>query len=113
MIDLSKIESIFLYTGFTDMRLGVNSLSFKISEFGKEKELVNKLFIFCSKSKRNIKVVEWNYDGYRIYQKKLIDGKFQRPKSKEGAILIEKRQLLWLLDGLSLQQKYAHKTLDN
>lgn len=93
------------------MRLGVNSLSGLISEYGKDKELSNKLFIFCSKTKRNIKIIEWNCDGYRLYQKKLIDGKFQWPKNKEGAILIEKRQLLWLLDGLSLQQKYAHKTL--
>lgn len=110
MIDLSKIESIFLYTGFTDMRLGVNSLSLKISEFGKEKELVNKLFIFCSKSKRNIKVVEWNCDGYWLYQKKLTEGKFLWPKEKNGALLIEKRQLLWLLDGLALEHKHAHKT---
>lgn len=111
MIDLTKIESIFVYTGYTDLRLGVNSLASLINEYGKDSELSNKLFIFCSKTKRNIKIVEWNCDGYRLYQKKLNEGKFQWPKNKDGTILIEKRQLLWLLDGLSLTQKYAHKSL--
>ena len=31
-------------------------------------------------------------------------------KEKNGALLIEKRQLLWLLDGLALEHKHAHKT---
>lgn len=51
------------------MGLGVNSLLGLISEYRKGKELLNKLFIFRSKSKRNIKINEWNWDGYRLYQK--------------------------------------------
>ena len=39
---------------------------------------------------------------YWLYQKKLTDGKLLWPKEKNGALLIEKRQLLWLLDGLAL-----------
>lgn len=64
------------------MILAVNSLSELISEYAKDKDLSNKLFIFCSKTKRNIRIIELNCDGHQLYQKKLIKGKFQWAKKK-------------------------------
>ena len=47
MIDLNKIKNIFIFTGYTDMMLDVNSLSGLISEYTK-KESSNKL---CKRKK--------------------------------------------------------------
>ena len=64
MIDLNKIDSIFLCSGPMDMRLGINSLVQKVSALCYENEMANKLFIFCGKDKRNLKIIERNYDGF-------------------------------------------------
>lgn len=109
MIDLEHIDGIYLFTGATDMRCGIETLSALVSQLMDNKaELKNKLFVFCSKDKRNLKVIEIDYDGWWLYQKKLVTGKFKWPKKQEDCYMIDKRQLMWLLDGLSVMQKTAH-----
>lgn len=108
MIELSKIKGIYLFTGKTDLRCGAFTLAQKVLAICPEEDMENKLFLFCSKTKKNLKILEWNFDGYWLYQKKLTSGKFVRPKDKNGSLMIDSRQLEWLLQGLSIEQKYAH-----
>ena len=113
MIDLSKIDGIFLYTGKTDLRASIFGLSLIIQESFPIEMMRNKLFVFCNKDKRNIKIIELDYDGFWLYQKKLHKGKFRWPKLDETSrtMVIDKRQFEWLLDGLELVQKYAHEDI--
>lgn len=113
MIDLSNIEGIYLYCGTTDMRKGINGLVGLTQEIIEKKDMAHRLFIFCGKDKRNLKILEMDYDGYWLYQKRLVTGKFKWPKSSEDSIVIEKRQLQWLLEGLSIIQPTAHKNVLN
>ena len=105
MIDLEKIEGIYLYTGKTDLRASIYGLSIIIQESFPLETIRNKLFVFCSKDKRNIKIIELDYDGFWLYQKKLHKGKFRWPKLdvNNQTMMIDKRQFKWLL-----KQKYAH-----
>lgn len=111
MIDLNKINGIYLYTGKTDLRASIFGLSIIIQENFPIETMRNKLFVFCSKNKRNIKIIELDYDGFWLYQKKLHKGKFRWPKYNEAnkTMIIDKRQFNWLLDGLEIIQKYAHE----
>lgn len=113
MINLEKIEAIYLFTGKTDLRASINGLSMIIQESFPIEMIRNKLFVFCNKDKRNIKVIELDYDGFWLYQKKLHRGKFRWPKYCESSqtMSIDKRQFRWLLDGLELIQKYAHEDI--
>lgn len=113
MIDLEKIDGIFLYTGQTDLRMSIYGLSIIIQESFPIEMMRNKLFVFCSKNKRNIKIIELDYDGFWLYQKKLHKGKYRWPKYNQAnqTMMIDKRQLKWLLDGLELVQKYAHEDI--
>ena len=84
MIDLEKIDGIFLYTGKTDLRASIFGLSLIIQESFPIEIMRNKLFVFCNKDKRNIKIIELDYDGFWLYQKKLHKGKFRWPKLDEN-----------------------------
>lgn len=47
------------------------------------------------------------------YKKLIGKDRFRWPKSKEEAsMLIDKRQLSWLMDGLEIEQKQAHHKID-
>lgn len=63
--------------------------------------------------KRQLKF-EWDGNGFWLHTKKLIGkDRFRWPKSREEAsMLIDKRQLSWLLDGLDINQKYAHHKVE-
>lgn len=108
MIDLSKIEGIYLHTEIIDMRKGIVGLLGLTSSFISKADMANRLFIFCGKDKRNIKILQIDYDGYWLYQKRLVTGKFIWPKRNDKVIVIDKRQLFWFLDGLSIIQPSAH-----
>lgn len=108
MIDLSKIDGIYLFSGFTDLRKGINGYIGLASTIMDKKQMPHKLFIFCGRNKRSLKILEMDYDGWWLYTKKLVTGKFMWPKEIEGKKLIDKRQLSWLLDGLNCVQKTAH-----
>lgn len=111
MIDLTKIESIYVYAGTTDMRKGITGLLGLAESIIERKEMAHRLFIFCGKDKRNIKILEMDYDGYWLYQKRLVTGKFKWPKENDKNLIIDKRQFQWLLDGLSIIQPTAHSNV--
>lgn len=108
MIDLDRIEGIYLYQGITDMRRGINSLAALASTVMEKKDMLHRLFVFCGRDKRTLKILEMDVDGYWLYQKKCTTGKFTWPKPENGVVTIDKRQFSWLLDGLSQVQPKAH-----
>lgn len=109
MIDLSKIANIYLVPGFTDMRKQVDGLLSVISVNHTDLELKpNNIFIFCGKSKITIKILEIDDTGVWVYYKRTHGDKFIWPKDASHK-LIDKRQLLWLLDGINIIQKNAHQ----
>lgn len=108
MIDLERIEGIYLYQGVTDMRRGIDSLAALASTVMEKKDMLHRLFVFCGRDRRTLKILEMDIDGYWLYQKRCVTGRFCWPKPEDGVVTVDRRQLLWLLDGLSPVQPKAH-----
>ena len=113
MIDLSETAGIYLYPGFTDMRCGIRSLTIKVAASFAPEKYKKSLFIFCGRNKHSIKILEIDDDGTWLYQKRFHDGRFTWPKEGESqTISLTKRQIQWLLAGLSIVQKGASKEIE-
>lgn len=109
MIDLSKIEHIYIYPGLTDMRLGIFGLRKKILE---SSELAtNGLHMFCSMSRNQIKIIEATDSSTWLYQNKLIRGKFIWPMKGDKAELT-KEELRLIIEGAGLIKAIEHKGED-
>ena len=102
---------VYLFLGTTDMRNSINGLSFIISELLEEDLYSGNLFVFCNKSRKIIKVLYWDRNGFCIWYKKLDKDHFAWPIDKSDVKQISNRELSWLLDGLKIEQPYAHKKL--
>lgn len=99
MVDLKNIEHIYLFPGITDMRLGIYGLrKLIIKTMGLES---NTLYIFCSKNKNQLKIIESSDSSIWLYQNKLIHGKFMRPNVGEKSELT-KDQLRYIIEGAGL-----------
>lgn len=111
MINLDDIENIYIAPGATDMRKSIDSCS-AIVQYSMYLDPFSKsIFIFCNKRKNTIQILEWDGNGFWLHKKKLIGkDKFRWPKCDENvtSLLIDKRQLEWLLSGLDINQKHAH-----
>lgn len=106
MVDLSKIEHIYIYPGLTDMRYGIFGLRKKILETSELK--VGSLYMFCSKSCKQIKIIEITYTSTWLYQNKLTRGKFSWPMKGNKAELT-KEELKLIVEGAGLIKAIEHK----
>lgn len=103
---------VFLAPGATDLRKSINGLSGLVELQLKEDLFSGSLFGFCNRKRTTIKLLYWEQNGFCLWMKRLEKERFQWPSSDATSIKISERELSWLLDGLTLQQRKAHKKLN-
>jgi transposase len=110
--DASGFEKIFIACGYSDLRRGIDGLAnliqqeFKLNPFDRRV-----LFLFCGRKTDRIKGLLWEGDGFLLLYKRLETGKFQWPRNEEEVKAISPQQYKWLMEGLSMEQKKAIKSL--
>lgn len=102
---------VYLALGYTDMRKSINGLSILVSEHMELNPFSGNLFVFCNRRQNMIKVLYWDRNGFCLWHKRLEKHSFKWPTSQREIMVIEKRELSWLMDGLSIHQVEAHKSL--
>lgn len=109
LYDPNKVERIYIACGYTDMRKQIDGLS-SIVEFQYKKKMESgSLFLFCGRRADRIKALFWDGTGYVLLYKRLSDQRFQWPRSGKELKLISSQQFRWLMEGLSIEQKYVLK----
>ncbi len=67
------------------------------------------LFVFCNKEQNKIKILYWDRNGFWLFYKRLEKGHFRWPVTSNATLSITRRELGWLLEGLTIEQKQAHR----
>ena len=99
--DAVGFEKIFIATGYTDLRRGIDGLASTIKfQFDLDPFQKHILFLFCGKRTDRIKGLVWEGDGF-----------FSWPRTKEEAMEITPEQFQMLMQGLSIVAKYPIKEL--
>ena len=98
-------KSIFLYSDPIDFRKGIKSLvNIVLTNYPNTESL----FIFFSKDKRQVKIIEIEKDDVWLYQNKLNDSKFIFPKC-DKTIKIDSSQLKLILKSVELIKHKSNK----
>jgi transposase len=110
MLSQLSVPCVYLARGATDMRKSIDalvaivSLDFELDVFSQA------LFVFCNRSRDKIKIIHWDTNGFWLYYRRLEKGRFAWPRSTDGGVVqISRRQLEWLLAGLTIEQSQAHR----
>ena len=111
LINYSHVKRIFIVCGKTDMRQGIDGLARIVSDTYRLDLFDNALFLFCGGKSDRFKALYWDQDGFILLYKRLEFGKLQWPRKKEEVQQLTSQELRWLLEGLSLQQPKALKTM--
>lgn len=104
-------RQVYLAVGSTDLRKSIDSLAVLVKEGFDLDPFSQSLFVFCNRQRDKIKILEWQHNGFWLHYRRLERGKFEWPQAKTDVVSISHRELRWLLDGLSLKQKQAHKAV--
>ena len=110
MLNQDITDIVYLAIGITDLRKSINGLAIIVQETFKLDPFTNQLFVFCNRKKDKIKILKWENSGFWLYYKRLENSKFNWPSgNNKETIKVTQRELRWLLDGLDIIQKSAHK----
>lgn len=110
MLALSHSCRYFLHRRPTDMRYGINSLAGLVrNELGFD-PLSGDVFVFIGKRGNQIRLLQWDRDGFAMYIKKLERGTFEWPGGNDSAITSHQLNLLLqgiMLDSVRLRKRYT------
>ncbi|MEW6755952.1 MAG: IS66 family insertion sequence element accessory protein TnpB [Candidatus Latescibacterota bacterium] len=110
MLALTGATRLFLYRGAADMRKSFDGLSGLVrTELGGD-PLSGDLFVFCNRRRTMVKLLYWDRDGLALWYKRLERGTFRLPAPGRGAVEIDRRSLMLLLEGVTprrLNRRYA------
>lgn len=101
MLALNATCRYFLYRQPTDMRFGIYSLSGLVrNELGEDPQSGD-VYVFLGKRKNQLRLLQWDRDGFAMYVKKLEAGTFEWPTGSKT--LITSHQLTLLTEGVALK----------
>ena len=100
MIPIPTGVRVWLATGTTDMRRGMNGLALQVQEVMKRDPHAGDLFVFRGASGDLIKILWHDGLGMSLYAKRLERGRFIWPSPADGVVAISAAQLAYMLDGI-------------
>lgn len=109
LCEISEGINVYLITGYTDLRKGVDGLTAYVQREMNGDPYSGSLYLFCGKSRRKMKGLMWDGDGFLLLYKRLDNGVFRWPRAEAHARLLTKQELRWLLEGLDIDQPKAIK----
>ena len=109
MLSEIQVNQVYLACGSTDMRKSIDGLAVLVKEGFDLDPFAPALFVFCNRERNKLKILHWEFNGFWLYYRRLERGRFRWPPDDGAAPRqVTRRELRWLLDGLSLEQKQAH-----
>ena len=96
-------KKVYIACGYTDLRNGIDGLAaliqyqFHLDPFDK-----GTLFLFCGRRSDRIKGLLWEGDGFLLLYKRLSDGRYMWPRSKEEIRLMTSEQYQRLITGFTI-----------
>ena len=113
MLNEVRVDRVYLACGSKDLGTSIDGLAALIQERFHLDPFSPCLFVFCNRQRDKLKILYWEHNGFWLYYRRLEKETFQWPKeSTTSTVQIGRRELRWLLDGLSLQQRQAHPELN-
>jgi len=100
MIPIPSGVRVWLATGRTDMRRGMNGLALQVQESLGRDPHAGDLFVFRGVRGNLIKILWHDGLGMSLYAKRMERGRFIWPYVADGAVAISASQVAYMLDGI-------------
>ena len=100
MIPVPAGIRVWLATGVTDMRRGMNGLSLQVQEELGRDPHAGDVFVFRGRRGDLLKILWHDGIGLSLYAKRLERGRFIWPSPADGVVAVSPAQLGYLLEGI-------------
>jgi transposase len=100
MIPFPGGARVWLATGRTDMRKGMNGLALQVQEVLQRDPHSGHLFVFRGRRGDLLKILWHDTQGMCLFSKRLERGRFIWPSPADGVVTVSTGQLGYLLEGI-------------
>lgn len=100
MMLLPRGVRVWLATGATDMRRGMNGLALQVQQALQRDPHAGDIYVFRGKRGDLVKILWHDGLGMSLYAKRLERGRFIWPSSADGVVSISMAQLGYMLEGI-------------
>lgn len=107
MIDLMKVEKVYLYPGATDFRKGINGLSRLV---GNNIE-TQCMYIFCNARLTDLKILMVEDNAISVYHRRLFKNKYNYPRIGETT-LVSIEDIKSVINSIDFVNKIERKSID-
>ena len=111
LTDFTGADRVYIACGYTDLRRGIDGLAALVQQQFSLDPFTNTLFLFRGRRRDRIKALYWEGDGFVLLYKRLESGSFQWPRNENEARALTPQQYRWLMEGLSVDQRDAHRSV--
>ena len=93
------------------MRKGFDSLSGIVTEQMQFNPLSKDVYVFINRRRTQIKLLQWEGDGFSFYYKRLEQGTYELPRTQDSqsCVIITAEQLRHIFEGITMGRKYQRK----
>lgn len=111
MLPLSGAVKIYYCRTPINLHKSFDGLPGVVRQYLDADPLSGHLFVFFNRTLKMVKILYWDTDGYAIWSKRLERGRFNIPKSADGKIELEARELYAILSGIKPKRYYKRFSL--
>lgn len=102
--DATDFKKVIVVTGYTDIRKGIDGLAAMVRlRYGLDTLEEGTIFLFCGRRADRIKGLVYEGDGYLLLYKRLSNGYFHWPRSREEALSITQEEYSRLMEGFAIK----------
>ena len=114
MFGLGEHLQYYFCVGNTSMNKGIDSLCGVVRHQMHRDPLTGEVFIFMSRRRTSVKLLQWQRGGYVLYYKRLEKGRFEIPYFNTGkkACVMPYKTLSAIMSGISLRSVRYRKRLN-
>lgn len=107
IINTKDIKHIYVAAQHIDMRKQINGLALLVTETFDMDVMDHSLFIFTNRSRKQIKMLYYDYNGFWLFTRKLENGYFHiKEYDDKNTVEITERQLSRLVEGLIYESDF-------
>ena len=111
MLPLSGAVKIYYCRTPINLHKSFDGLPGAVRQYLDADPLSGHLFVFFNRTFRMVKILYWDTDGFAIWSKRLERGQFNIPKSADGKIELDHRELYAILSGIKPKRYYQRFSL--
>jgi len=111
MMGVIEEVEVWLHREPVDFRKQINGLVLLVEQEIGADPFARRIYAFTNRRRDRARLLYWDRNGFALWLKRLEKHRFPWPEGEEATVIVGRRELGWLLDGIDFFRLCPHRDL--